>query len=48
MPVKHQQKPAPKTKAPIEEHKRHAETFLAKEEHKQRPAGYEPTGEPKG
>lgn len=34
MPVKHQQKPAPKPSAPIEEHRKHAEAFLAKEEYK--------------
>lgn len=34
MPVKHQQKPAPKASASVEEHKKHAEAFLAKEEHK--------------
>ena len=32
-------KPAPKTKAPIEEHKKHAEDFLAREEHKQPKSG---------
>ena len=40
MAVKHQQKPAPKTKAPIEEHKKHADEFLAREEHKVKPKGY--------
>ena len=47
MAVKHQQKPAPKTKAPIEEHKKHADEFLAKEEYKQQPEGYRPTDEAK-
>lgn len=32
-------KSAPKPKAPIEEHKRHADEFLAKEEHKQPKSG---------
>ena len=27
-------KPAPKVKAPLEEHKKHADEFLAREEHK--------------
>jgi hypothetical protein len=47
MPVKHQQKPAPKTKAPIEEHKAHADEFLPKGEYRQKPVGYKPTDEAK-
>jgi len=38
MPVKDQQKPPPKTTAPIEDHKRHADEFLANEKYKVRPA----------
>lgn len=34
MPVKHQQKPAPKASAPVEEHRKHADEFLAKEGNK--------------
>jgi len=47
MPVKDQKKPAPKTKAPIEEHKKHADEFLAKDEHRQPPVGLQPTDEAK-
>jgi hypothetical protein len=43
MPVKDQKKPAPKAKAPIEEHKKHADEFLAKDEYKVPPGGYRPT-----
>jgi hypothetical protein len=32
-------KSAPKTKAPIEEHRKHADEFLAREEHKQPKSG---------
>jgi hypothetical protein len=38
MPVKDQKKPAPKTTAPIEDHKKHADEFLANEKYKVRPA----------
>ena len=47
MPVKDQKKPAPKAKDPIEDHKKHADEFLSKEEYKQQPAGYKPTDEAK-
>jgi len=40
MPVKHQQRPAPKASASVEEHRKHAEEFLAKEEYKQKPEKY--------
>lgn len=40
MPVKHQQKPAPKASEPIEVHRRHAEEFLAKDEYKRKPEAY--------
>ena len=39
------QKPAPKVKAPVAEHKRHAKEFLAVEECKQPPTGFQPTDE---
>ena len=38
MPVKDQKKPAPKAKAPIEDHKKHVEEFLADEKYKVKPA----------
>jgi len=38
MPVKDQQKPPPKAKAPIEDHKRHADEVLADEAYKVKPA----------
>jgi hypothetical protein len=41
MPVKDQKKPAPKASAPIEQHRKHAEAFLQKEEYKQKPAKYD-------
>jgi hypothetical protein len=34
VPAKDQLKPPPKVKAPIEEHKKHADEFLAREEYK--------------
>lgn len=37
MPVKHRQKPAPRTNAPIEEHRKHAKEFLAKDEYENKP-----------
>jgi hypothetical protein len=41
MAVKHQQKPAPRATAPIEEHRKHAEEFLAKDEYKRKPDKYD-------
>lgn len=32
---------APVAKAPIEEHRKHAEEVLAREEHKTKPAGFQ-------
>ena len=40
-------KVAPTTSAPIEEHRKHAEEFLLREEHKTKPVGYQPTDEAK-
>lgn len=33
-------KPAPDRKAPVEEHKKHAEEFLRRAEHKKKPVGF--------
>lgn len=38
MPAKHQKKPAPKTTAPVAEHKKHVEEFLLDETYKAKPA----------
>ena len=38
MPAKDQKKPAPKAKASIEEHKAHADAFLADPKYKVKPA----------
>jgi len=37
MPVKDQKKPAPKAKAPVEEHRKHADEILAMDEYKEKP-----------
>ena len=38
MPVKHQQKPAPKPSASVKAHKDHVEEFLKDEKYKAKPA----------
>jgi len=37
MPIKDQKKPAPKANAPVEEHRKHADEILAKDEYKEKP-----------
>jgi len=41
MPAKHQKKPAPRTNAPVKDHKKHADEILADEKYKKKPDTYQ-------